>query len=521
MTKVTNIWKQYPREITFVGIILVIFWGIRYLAALHAGIEVDEPIYRYASAYAAQHGFPAVRAEAGQRVVPFLYHPPFFMLLLAQWFRLWHSTSFFTGRLFNVCASTVLLGLIYLIVRIKIGRIEAILALVLIGSDGWIIFTNQAIYLENTQLILIVLAVWVYWWATESTDGKRVVYRYFVAGILVGCVLIYKQIGGFLILSIFANWLMQRRHVKGHILLLVIASFLLGMYFLVMHLSFGSLFDSATLIQVRRTLGERSSPGLTYSPLTGIMAVANLYWMFIVTILVLIVGSMLAIVRGVQYFFRKRQGNTIILSWALGGVAFALSISLKSPHYMILWLIPLYIFVIQEGCQWAQSHLLWLQRETWITLIAVVLLLINVWSFQARFLHLSGDTLAEADSYINRMIPANTIIVTEDYIGTDIDASYVNSNLEQTPKAIYYSHAKYLALYWSTTEAIPASLGNVSNYCLPMATFTGFKDHVEVCQIDELALTGIIAPKKLVEQPVKGRDKPSQVKVFNKSKRTP
>jgi hypothetical protein len=503
-------WKRYRLEAGIIGSLLAIAWGVRYLAALYAGIEVDEPIYRSAAAYAAQYGFPALRAEYHQQTIPFLYHPPFFLLILAQWFRLWHSTSFLTGRLFNVCASTLLLGLLYLFIRSKIGRLEAVLALLLIGSDVWIIFTNQAIYLENSQLILIVLAVWAYWWATEAdvNNGRQMARRYLIAGLLVGCVLIYKQIGGFLILSILANWLFQRRHHRGHILLLVTALAILAEYLLVMHLSFGSLFDDATFVQIERTLWGRSSAGLSYGPLAALAAIGSRYWMFITTILTLLGGSALAITRAFQHLFRKRQGNTILLSWALGGIVFALSISLKSPHYMILWLVPLYLLIIQEGCRWARRRMVPLQRETWMALATVILLLINLWSFQARFLHVPGNTLAEADAYINKEIPASAVVVTEDYIGVDIRASYININFVQTPGAVYHSGAQYLALYWSTTEPLPKSLGDITSYCMPMATFSGFKDAVEICQVNQKLLAERYAPTKLIERPARTRSKP-------------
>jgi hypothetical protein len=116
-------WKHYRLEAGIIALLLAFAWGVRYLTALHTGIEVDEPIYRYAAAYAAQYGFPAVRAPAKEQMIPFLYHPPFFLLLLAQWFKLWHSDSFLTGRLFNICISTLMLALLYLFVRLKIGRV--------------------------------------------------------------------------------------------------------------------------------------------------------------------------------------------------------------------------------------------------------------------------------------------------------------------------------------------------------------------------------------------------------------
>lgn len=493
MKKYVYRWQHLRTEFGLVSLLLVIFCGIRYLAAIYTGIEVDEPIYRYAAVYAAQYGFPAVRAAAGQMTIPFLYHPPFFLLILGQWFKIWHDTSYFTGRLFNVCTSTLMLLLLYLFVRHKIGLSEAVLALLFIGSDAWIIFTNQGIYLENSQLILIILAFWAYWWATEtaSSSWKQVSGRFLFTGVIVGCVLIYKQIGGFIILSILANWLFQRRHLLGHLLLLIVSGAIFCGYLLVMHLSFGTLFDSATSVQIGRTFWARSSAGLTYSPWLALEAIGNRYFIFLTTIVVLASGSALAIIRSIQHLFRKRQGNTIVLSWALGGVVFALSISLKSPHYMILWLVPLYLLITQEVCRWMRRRLAILQRVTWIALIASSLILINLWSYQARFLHVPGNTLAMADAYINATIPTSAVVITEDYIGVDIQPQYININFIQTPQAIFQSQAGYIALYWSTTEPIPASFGDVAKYCTPLATFSGFKDNIEVCKINKVFLAAL------------------------------
>ncbi len=496
MKRYTHYWMRYRTECGLISLLLAAMWGIRYLASLYTGIEVDEPIYRFAAAYAAQYGFPAVRAAVGQPTIPFLYHPPFSLLILGEWFRIWHSTSYFTGRLFSVCISTLMLALLYLFVRRKIGLTEAVLALLFTGSDGWIIFSNQGIYIENSQLILIILAVWAYWWAAEaeSTCWKQVTGRYLFAGMVVGCVLIYKQIGGFIILSILANWLFRRRHHLGHLLLFIVAGSILIGYFLVMHLSFGTLFDNATFVQIERTLWNRSSSGLTYSPWLALQAIGDHYFIFLSTIVVLVSGSTIAIIRSVQHLFKKRQGNTIVLSWALGGVIFALSISLKSPHYMILWLVPLYLLIIQEGCRWMRRRLAILQRITWLALIASLLIFINLWSYQARFLHVPGNTLTAADAYINANISATATVITEDYIGVDIRPQYVNINFVQTPQAVFQSRADYIALYWSTTEPIPASLGNIASYCTPMAILSGFKDHIEVCHVDRHVLSKLYAP---------------------------
>ena len=125
--------------------------------------------------------------------------------------------------------------------------------------------------------------MWAYWAAihTEVTNGRWYVLRYLLAGLLVGVVLAYKQIGVFLVLVILINLLFQRKHWLAHLYLLVVAATVVVSYGLYMHLAFGSLFDMETLTQLKRTLGSRASPGLNYGPLTALEAVASTYWVFL------------------------------------------------------------------------------------------------------------------------------------------------------------------------------------------------------------------------------------------------
>lgn len=487
------------QEGIIVGLFLAVALGARLYAAFHTGLEVDEPIYRYAAAYAAQYGFPAVRAEANRQIIPFLYHPPFFLWLLDLWFKVWNNDNYLTGRLFSVLCATIMLGLLYVFVRVLVNKSVALLSLIFVGSDAWIIFTNQAIYFENSEMVFILLALWAYWRALQ-TNGKvneQYISRYLLAGLLVGWVLIYKQIGGFLLIAVLANMVMQRKHWLGHVLLFVTTFGVLAVYALSMHMTFGNLFDYATFTQIRRTLWERQSAGLTYSPSTALEAIVSRYFIFPLTILTLVGGSILAIIRFVQHVLGKRKEKyPLLLSWALGGVVFALSISLKSPHYMILWLVPLYIFLSKElyllfGKRKHTSN----RRKYLKSILLVALFIVNLWSFQARFMNVPGDTIAQASVYINAQLPSSAVLLTEDYVGVDIIPQYMNINLVDTPTKVFKSGVTYAALYWSTTEPLLTSLGPINQYCIPLKTFRGFKDNIEVCKINKLALASILQPR--------------------------
>ncbi len=96
--------KQHSaiQEWVIVGLFLALALLVRLYAAFRAGLEVDEPIYRNAAALALRYGYPTIRPAYLHPVIPFLYHPPFFLFLLADWFKLWGSTSYLTGRMFSV-----------------------------------------------------------------------------------------------------------------------------------------------------------------------------------------------------------------------------------------------------------------------------------------------------------------------------------------------------------------------------------------------------------------------------------
>jgi 4-amino-4-deoxy-L-arabinose transferase and related glycosyltransferases of PMT family len=471
--------------------------SLRVIAALHTGTEVDEPIYRFAAVYFLHHGFPAVRPELSEPVIPFLYHPPFALMLLGAWFRLWGCETLLIGRMLSILCSSLFSVILYLFLARSTRRTIAISACLLMAIDPWLIFTNQAIYLENSQMLFCALFAWSYWYAIASKDGSAREYigRYALTGIFLGIAIIWKHIGGFLVISVLAHFLLQRKHLRGHLVLLGIATFIIAAYVIAMHYWFGELYDYATMVQIKRTLWNRYSPGLNYSPWEALQVIYLRYYIFPITILVLIGGALLTIVRYCQHLFKRRPltaGNTTVLTWALGGIIFAAISSLKSPHYMILWLVPLYMLIAIEGVPLferlvqqtkANGGFLPLAARAGLVVCLCLVVGANLWSFRMRFLNHFGDTLTLADTYINQHIPDNAVIITQDYFGVDIQPRYINiAGITRSDQALN-SSASYMALYWSTTEPLSTTLQAVHARCTTMAAFTGFKDHVEICRL--------------------------------------
>ncbi|GHO58482.1 hypothetical protein [Ktedonobacter robiniae] len=66
-----------------------------------------------------------------------------------------------------------MLGVLYVVVWQIQGKWVALLTLLAVASDTWIIFTNQGIYIEDSQLIFLLLSLLLYWKAQHTLDGKR------------------------------------------------------------------------------------------------------------------------------------------------------------------------------------------------------------------------------------------------------------------------------------------------------------------------------------------------------------
>ncbi len=97
--------KQHSaiQEWVIVGLFLALALLVRLYAAFHTGLEVDEPIYRNAAALALRYGYPSLRPAYHHPVIPFLYHPPFFLFLLADWFKLWGRSFSFSLQTGSSC----------------------------------------------------------------------------------------------------------------------------------------------------------------------------------------------------------------------------------------------------------------------------------------------------------------------------------------------------------------------------------------------------------------------------------
>jgi hypothetical protein len=482
-------WARRSVQIGAVALLIAVGGVLRLVTALAPGTAVDELTYQYIGAYTWKHGVPTIRPEYGHATQPFLYHPPFFFHLLAWWFALWNNDSIVTARLLSVVSSVIALIVLYFVGRKLIGQLSTILVVFLLALDPWIIFTNRSVFIENSQMIIILLAMLALWYAdrVDPQQTTRYVMRYVLAGALVGAVATYKQIGGYLFFALVINAiLLTPKRWRGYVIAIVSGAAVFALYLVTMHLIYGHLFDSATITQIKRTFGARQSAGLNYGPATVVAAIVRTYFIYVTTIVSLILGAIAAASCIHRRLQGRRNQDPLVLSWAIAGILCGVGMALKSPHYFILWLFPLYFLVAQEapnGIRWLRAQLNWSAQTMTRVLVGVLLLsfVLDLWTIRERFYTSSNDSLARAVTYINRHVPKQAIVATPYYIGALIRPQYVLP--PTTRRALYNSGATYLAVYWSLTNPIPPALGRLRAYCVNPHIINGFNDHTEVCRL--------------------------------------
>jgi hypothetical protein len=248
--------------------------------------------------------------------------------------------------------------------------------------------------------------------------------------------------------------------------------------------------------------------------LTAITAIADTYWTFPVTIAVLGVGALTGLMVALRIIRGSNAHNRVLVSWALAAIVCACGIALKSPHYFILWLIPLYMLIAAEApgaldllrSKWAIGPPVSVEerarRSRYPSVAAsliytgcTVLLAIDLLSFNARFLSSNGDALESSIRYVNTHVPANAIVAVVGSAGPELTRPYVQFPAETRAQLYVRTRSRtrlpWLLVYWSLTNPIPTTLRHLNSYCRNVATFHGFNDNAEVCRLVPRRLTRV------------------------------
>lgn len=446
------------------------------------GHEWDEPVYANIASHVANGDGVMLKAQFGEQAAPYLSHPPFYFWLLGGWFKLF-GEGITQARVLGALGALVALALVFLWLKSLKGPEVALLGTALLAIDGWIVFTNRVSWIENTQLILIVLALWAYSRAFQSESVRW----FAIAGVAVGAVIVYKQIGMFVLLAVGLNWLIQRRQGKNHVVLAVSAGLVIALYTVIMTLVYWqdgrSGFLEASLRQLQRMTYLREARGTVVSIGDVIGAATGQYIVFIATMVVAFAAFVVLAVRVWACLKEKSwmcvRENSLLFSLALTSLVFFGLISLKMPHYFVLLLIPLFLFFASEVVAW--WHADHEMRKGAVAFGVAILVALSIGAFCGRFIahdaH-SDSALQQATSFVATNVPVNAVVVADEPVGAAIPQPYCKPERTRACGAA----VQYVVTYESRTEYLSRDPSFVSliQLATPMAVFSGFKEEIVV-----------------------------------------
>jgi 4-amino-4-deoxy-L-arabinose transferase-like glycosyltransferase/putative flippase GtrA len=427
--------------------------GLRlwHLGAL-PGWQPDEDVY-YQVAMNVQHGVLSEHQLYGVSPEPFLYQPPFYFLLLSRWFSL-AGAGLYAARLLGVIFTGAMLTVIFRLMWRLHGPRIALLSIVPMIFDGWLLYVERISYIENTLILVIAAVFLLYQRALERPSW----HRFAVAGAALGCAAVFKHTGAYTLAAVLICWLITRRSHKGHLIMLGTALVVVVVYVAIMI----RLFDipghhwyiNQSLDQARRVLGLQHSGGTLTSPLKALHLLAAEYRIFAASLLVAIMSFAIAARRLVQCIRARTwapvRGNALLFSWlAAGVVVFGLS-SLKFPQYFVLLLIPMYCFAWSEIGHWK-----WRASRTWV--LAGTAVAAGLAAFALSLSAFGANPFAQVQRYAAAHIPAASVVVTEQGIGDLIRQPWCT-----VEKAQPCLHRAAYAITWRTYLESSMSQGDAA-----------------------------------------------------------
>lgn len=392
-----------------------------FLLALAAGIAIrlwrldatpawqwDEAVY-WRVATNVQHGKLAENSVYGLPWEPFLYQPPIYFKIVAGWFDL-VGASIYSARLFGIGCTAVMQVLLFRLLWRLSGPRVALLSMLPIIFDGWLLYIERVSYIENALMILVVLGFLLYKRALDMPHWRR----FLLAGLALGAAASFKQTGAYVVVAVLLCWLIMRREHKGHFVLLGGAVLVIASYVVIMAHEYDPWYVNQSLVQVRRVLGLQQSGGTLTSPGGALHLLTEQYKYFVPSLLLAGWSLLIALKRTWQCYRARDWGpvrdNALLYAWFATGVVVFGSSSLKFPQYFVLILLPAYCFLWTELANW-QIGGWW--RKYWPTSAAII----GLCSFALTVPVFNVNSLQEVQSYAVSHVPANAIVVTEQSIG--------------------------------------------------------------------------------------------------------
>jgi 4-amino-4-deoxy-L-arabinose transferase-like glycosyltransferase len=448
------------------------------------GTEYDEPVYAAVAQNLADHSRLQVREPVGVDE-PYLYHPPFYFFTLAGLDRLF-GPSLLNARVLAALLSMVTLALLWLFARRWPGGWGAVGVLACIAADGWLLYTNRVGWIENAGFPILVLGLLLYQRALEtSTDDARALTTFSAAGYVLGAAAIFKLTLVVGVLALLVHWIIVRDRHQGHRRAVRAVVRVVFFYAAGMTIIYGQAFLHQVAVQFDRASGRYASRGVVHlSDLVS--ATTHNYAPFFATVGLLVVGFVMVLVRLVGAMRSGgldalRGPDSLYLAWSLASVLFLGALSLRYPQYLVLVLVPLYLYVgSRVVVRWRRSD-----TDRWrvLALVGVCVLLIgDAVAFRSEVASTQTDAIAAATTYLGTL-PRSRTVLADEPIGVGISQPYYDVDRWVFDRG--RREPDYVAMITTRTQHLPTA--TVFRELMTRATiirrFHGFKGDVTVYRI--------------------------------------
>jgi 4-amino-4-deoxy-L-arabinose transferase-like glycosyltransferase len=467
------------RIVELAGLVLVVaiatglrFWRLRSAP----GWEWDEPNYTTIASNLGLHGRLEIRHDILSPPSDYLFHPPFYFFLLAGWFEL-VGYGIFEARILVALSSLVLLVLCYLLFRRRLG-VLALVPVLAIACDGWLVFSNRVAWFDHLMLVLGVTGLLLY----ERARDIRTETAYALAGTTLGLAAVFKHLGVYFLLAVGIHWLLTRGSRRGHAVLFASAGGVVALYVATMFAVFGGDYWHASRVQLGRASGTWESGGGSVASAADIGPVLDQYRLFYTTIAITIAGLVLLGIRAVRMIRSRSRAPVeeigVTFSWLVAGLVFFAALQIRFPQYFMMVLIPLYGYVAIETLRWLPG------RGRAVTgaavLVLVAILAADGVTFWQRIASRDDNALKAVAAFANARIPASDVVITEQPVGVLIRQPYC-----ETWKVDKCAGAQWLIDY-RTQLFEPQQVDVVDRLARAgrkVATFRGFKETIAVYEL--------------------------------------
>jgi 4-amino-4-deoxy-L-arabinose transferase-like glycosyltransferase len=444
------------------------------------GWQSDETVYADIARNLATSGSLSEHIQYHTSWAPFLFHPPFYFLLLAGWFRI-TGAGVPQARLLSVIASLVTLCLLMRLIWRLHGPVPALVTATFLAFDGWLLFIQRVSYIENTLMMIIVAGFLLYERALREPSARRFV----LAGAVLGFAVVFEHTGFYVFVAVPLNWLLIRKEKHNHWLLLAAAGAVIAVYLAVMI----PLFDPGrhdwylqqTLVQVKRVLGLRASRGTLSSPGEFLHLITHQYVVFVPSLVVALAGVVVIVSACARArSLRPLRRNSLLVSWSAAGVVVFGASAIRYEQYFELILIPLYCLLWTEVCRHVRAR-----PRTAPAAVAtgLIVLTASLSTSFVRVLARDDNALAQVQQYAQSHIPRDSLVITEEEIGDEIPQPWC----AVTRAAICGSTAAYAITYESYLQpAVPdgdRAFRAMMTHATRIGTFEGFKETITVWRL--------------------------------------